>query len=298
MNKLNGVLNELKGTFLDSKLWIDIGSDIMWSVILIVFAIIIVRVVHKMIEQFFWVRRKTNLSQTTKRDTTLIKLLQNIASYVIWFIVLTTVLSNFGVKVESIIAGAGIAGIAIGFGAQTLVKDIITGFFIIFENQFDVGDYVRINTTGTTVAEGTVQSIGLRSTRIKSFTGELTILPNGTMNEIVNFSINNSVAVFDISVSSEEQISKVQEVLNPYLLTLPEKYSDLVKPPEMLGVDIASAGETRIKFSAETLPNNHVKVSRLLRGDIKEYLDSHGIHVPMPRILMYNQPNKGDHSAK
>ncbi|QYA43636.1 mechanosensitive ion channel family protein [Macrococcoides bohemicum] len=279
-------------------MWLNIATDILWSIMLIIIAVIIVRIVNKFIEQFFRVRRKTNFSQSTKRDTTLIKLLQNIASYVIWFIVLTTILSNFGVKVESIIAGAGIAGIAIGFGAQTLVKDVITGFFIIFENQFDVGDYVRINTTGTTVAEGTVQSIGLRSTRIKSFTGELTILPNGTMNEIVNFSVNNSIAIFDISVSSEENISHIESLLQPYLLTLPEKYADLVKAPEMLGVEMVSAGETKIRMSAETLPNNHVKVSRILRGDIKEFLDQNGIHVPMPRVVMYNQPNKGDHNAK
>lgn len=295
---MNDIINELKVIFFDTKMWLNIATDILWSIMLIIIAVIIVRVVNKFIEQFFRVRRKTNFSQSTKRDTTLIKLLQNIASYVIWFIVLTTILSNFGVKVESIIAGAGIAGIAIGFGAQTLVKDVITGFFIIFENQFDVGDYVRINTTGTTVAEGTVQSIGLRSTRIKSFTGELTILPNGTMNEIVNFSVNNSIAIFDISVSSEENISHIESILQPYLLTLPEKYTDLVKAPEMLGVEMVSAGETKIRMSAETLPNNHVKVSRILRGDIKEFLDQNGIHVPMPRVVMYNQPNKGDHNAK
>jgi len=298
VNVVNDIINELKVIFFDTKMWLNIATDILWSIMLIIIAVIIVRIVNKFIEQFFRVRRKTNFSQSTKRDTTLIKLLQNIASYVIWFIVLTTILSNFGVKVESIIAGAGIAGIAIGFGAQTLVKDVITGFFIIFENQFDVGDYVRINTTGTTVAEGTVQSIGLRSTRIKSFTGELTILPNGTMNEIVNFSVNNSIAIFDISVSSEENISHIESILQPYLLTLPEKYADLVKAPEMLGVEMVSAGETKIRMSAETLPNNHVKVSRILRGDIKEFLDQNGIHVPMPRVVMYNQPNKGDHNAK
>lgn len=201
-------------------------------------------------------------------------------------------MSNFGVKVESIIAGAGVAGIAIGFGAQTLVKDIITGFFIIFENQFDVGDYVKINTTGTTVAEGTVQSIGLRSTRIRSFTGELTILPNGTMNEIVNFSVNNSLAVFDITVSSEENLEDVEALIKPYLGTLMDKYDDLIKSPEILGVEAVSAGEAKIKIAAETLPNHHVKVARMLRRDLKDYLDSNGVKVPMPRMIMYNQPDK------
>ncbi|WP_248490703.1 mechanosensitive ion channel family protein, partial [Staphylococcus aureus] len=91
-----------------------------------------------------------------------------------FFIVITTILSKFGISVEGVIASAGVVGLAVGFGAQTIVKDVITGFFIIFESQFDVGDYVKINNGGTTVAEGTVKSIGLRSTRINTISGELT----------------------------------------------------------------------------------------------------------------------------
>ena len=278
---------------LDSEMWKNIGVNTFWSIIIVLSAFVVIKVLHVAIAQFFKVRRLSNLSLSEKRDTTLIKLLQNITTYVVWFVVLTTVLSNMGIKVESLIAGAGIAGIALGFGAQTLVKDIITGFFIIFESQFDVGDYVRINTGGTKVAEGTVQSIGLRSTRIRSFTGELTILPNGTMNEIVNFSVNNSVAVFEVSISSEENIRAVEEMLTPYLETLKDKYEDVVKTPEILGVDMVKAGEAVIKIAAETLPNNHVKVSRLLRGDLKDFLDSHGVKAPVPRMVMYNQPKGG-----
>ncbi|WP_243715921.1 mechanosensitive ion channel family protein [Macrococcus hajekii] len=278
---------------LDAEMWKSIGLNTFWSIIIIFVAFIIIKLLHFVISQFFQVRRLSRLSNSEKRDTTLVKLLQNIVTYVVWFIVLTTVLSNMGIKVESLIAGAGVAGIAIGFGAQTLVKDVITGFFIIFESQFDVGDYVRINTGGTKVAEGTVQSIGLRSTRIRSFTGELTILPNGTMNEIVNFSVNNSVAVFEVSISSEENIGAVEAMLEPYLATLKDKYEDVVKVPEILGVDMVKAGEAVIKISAETLPNNHTKVSRLLRGDLKDFLDAKGVRAPVPRMVMYNQPKGG-----
>lgn len=290
---LNDFINEVITPFTDPVMWKSLLSNIIWAIFIVIIAMIVIKVVHKSIAQFFIVRRKSNFSQSVKRDVTLVKLLENIASYVIWFIVLTTILGNFGVKVESIIAGAGVAGIAIGFGAQTLVKDIITGFFIIFENQFDVGDYVRINTTGTTVAEGTVQSIGLRSTRIRSFTGELTILPNGTMNEIVNFSINNSVAVFEISVSSEENLEQVEEILKPYLEELMEKYDDLMSTPEILGVDMVKAGEALIKIAAETLPNNHARMARILRRDLKDFLDANGIKAPVPRMVMYNQQKGG-----
>ncbi|TDM10432.1 mechanosensitive ion channel family protein [Macrococcus lamae] len=293
MTYFNDFLQEVVKPFTDPVLWTTIVKNIFWAIVTIICAIIIIKFAHKFIEQFFNVRRRSNLSQSEKRDITLIKLLQNIASYVVWFIVITTILSNFGIKVESIIAGAGVAGIAIGFGAQTLVKDIITGFFIIFENQFDVGDYVRINTTGTKVAEGTVQSIGLRSTRIRSFTGELTILPNGTMNEIVNFSVNNSVAVFEVSVSSDENLAEVEQLLEPYLESLREKYEELTAIPEILGVEMVKAGEAVIKIAAETLPNNHTKIARLLRRDLKGFLDKQGIKAPVPRMIMYNQPKGG-----
>lgn len=290
---LNDFFREVITPFTDPVMWKTLFTNILWAIFIIIGAMIVIKIVHKSITQFFIVRRKSNLSHSVKRDVTLVKLLENIASYVIWFIVLTTILGNFGVKVESIIAGAGVAGIAIGFGAQTLVKDIITGFFIIFENQFDVGDYVRINTTGTTVAEGTVQSIGLRSTRIRSFTGELTILPNGTMNEIVNFSINNSVAVFEVSVSSEENLERVEDLLRPYLEVLMDRYDDLTETPEILGVDTVKAGEAMIKIAAETLPNNHARMSRILRRDLKDFLDANGIKAPMPKMIMYNQQRGG-----
>lgn len=289
----NEFMREVVSPFSNPDMWKIITKNIFWAIIIIIIAMILIKIVNSAIEKFFLVRRKSNLSHSEKRDITLVKLLQNIAGYIIWFIVITTVLSNFGVKVESIIAGAGVAGIAVGFGAQTIVKDIITGFFIIFENQFDVGDYVRINTSGTTVAEGTVQSIGLRSTRIRAFTGELIILPNGTMNEIVNFSVNNSVAVFEISVSSNENLSKVEKILEPYLDSLPEKYEEITKTPVILGVEMVKAGEAIIKIAAETLPNNHNHVSRLLRRDLKELLDSQGIKAPVPRMVMYNQPKGG-----
>lgn len=221
----------------------------------------------------------------------MVNLLQNVVSYVVWFIVATTILSNLGIRVESIIAGAGVVGLAIGFGAQALVKDVITGFFIIFENQFDVGDYVKINTTGTTVAEGTVQSIGMRSTRILSFEGDLTILPNGTMNEIVNFSIHNGMAIVEIPVSIKENLDKVEQKLEVFLPTIKEKYAIFVNEPEILGVETVTAGEATIKIAGETEPNAHGTGARILRREIKSFFDKEGIQSPIPTMVSYNPNN-------
>ena len=149
-------------------------------------------------------------------------MIQNLISYVVWFIVLTSILSRFGISVSAILAGAGVVGVAVGFGAQTIVKDIITGFFIIFEGQFDVSDYVQINASGVTIAEGTVKTIGLRSTRIQSDTGEIYTLPNGMISEIVNYSATDvcyrCLPIVMIPISPNENYKVIEEKLLTFYL--------------------------------------------------------------------------------
>lgn len=269
--------------------WIE---QIFIGLFYIILAFIIIKILHKLIEKFFTTKYGTKrVGKSNKRAKTMVNLLQNVVSYVVWFIVATTILSNLGIRVESIIAGAGVVGLAIGFGAQALVKDVITGFFIIFENQFDVGDYVKINTTGTTVAEGTVQSIGMRSTRILSFEGDLTILPNGTMNEIVNFSIHNGMAIVEIPVSIKEDLDKVEQKLEVFLPTIKEKYAIFVNEPEILGVETVTAGEATLKIAGETEPNAHGTGARILRREIKSFFDKEGIQSPIPTMVSYNPNN-------
>ena len=177
MNQIKHILSSLFEPLTKIETYENLVSKIIMILIYIIVALIVIAILNKVIEQAFKIQNKSK--KEVKTFKTLISLVQNVVKYIVWFIVLTTILSKFGISVEGVIASAGVVGVAVGFGAQTIVKDIITGFFIIFENQFDVGDYVKINSGGTTVAEGTVKSIGLRSTRINTISGELTILPNG-----------------------------------------------------------------------------------------------------------------------
>nr|WP_263314440.1 mechanosensitive ion channel family protein [Mammaliicoccus sp. Marseille-Q6498] len=292
MSKIMYIIHELIDPFMDPNNWQKWVEQILIGLFYIVIAFIAIKVLHKIVEKFFTTKYGTKrVGKSNKRAKTMVNLLQNIISYVVWFIVATTILSNLGIRVESIIAGAGVVGLAIGFGAQTLVKDVITGFFIIFENQFDVGDYVKINTTGTTVAEGTVQSIGLRSTRILSFAGDLTILPNGTMNEIVNYSIHNGMAIAEIPVSIKEDLDDVERKLEKFLPTLRKKYEIFIKDPEILGVETVTAGEATIKIAGETAPNEHSTGARILRREIKTFFDREGIQAPIPTMVSYNPNN-------
>ena len=185
MNQLKHILSSLFEPLTKVETYENLITKVIMILIYILVAIVVIAILNKIIEQAFKIQNKSK--KEIKTFKTLISLVQNIVKYIVWFVVITTILSKFGISVEGIIASAGVVGIAVGFGAQTIVKDIITGFFIIFENQFDVGDYVKINSSGTTVAEGTVKSIGLRSTRINTISGELTILPNGSMGKLRTF---------------------------------------------------------------------------------------------------------------
>ena len=120
--------------------------------------------------------------------------------------------------------------LAVGFGAQSLVKDVITGFFIVFEDQFAVGDQVQI---GTVYGSSRLE-IGLRTTKVKSYTGELHIIPNGQISDVINYSIYNSIAIIDISVSYESDIEKVENIIKEFLQDLPNKYEELVSIPDIL----------------------------------------------------------------
>ena len=218
----------------------------------------------------------------------------NVAAYIIYFIAILMALETIDVNVKGLIAGAGIVGLAVGFGAQSLVKDVITGFFIIFEDQFAVGDYVRIGQL-----EGTVEEIGLRTTKIKNATGELNIIPNGNIFEVTNFSVHNSVAVVDIGISYEGDVERAERVITYLLEGMPARYEDLVRVPELLGIQSFGPSEVVLRITAETLPMRHFYIARQLRKELKETLDANGIEIPYPRMVMYSRKDEGsDQSAK
>ena len=253
---------------------------------------IVIAISRKVVTKFFKVNEKKKTRYKIKRSETLSTLVQNLISYVVWFIVLTSVLSRFGISVSAILAGAGVVGLAVGFGAQTVVKDIITGFFVIFEGQFDVSDYVQINSSGVTIAEGTVQTIGLRSTRIQSDTGEVYTLPNGTISEIVNYSKTDVSPLITIPISPNEDYDVIEKELKAFLPTLKDKYDMFVAAPDLLGLDSIDGNEMVIKLLAHVKPGMHFPGQRLLRKEIISYFNDVGIHTPKPTLVKLEDEEK------
>ncbi|WP_033544054.1 mechanosensitive ion channel family protein [Planococcus sp. CAU13] len=283
---------EVKGKLMDEEMWISLGFIFMKIVLIIIAAYIIVIVTRLLIRKTFSVRIRGPLKYNERRQQTLSKLLENVVAYVVYFIAIIAVLSAIKIDITGLIAGAGVLGLAVGFGAQNLVRDVITGFFIIFEDQFSVGDYVRIGQ-----AEGTVEEIGLRTTKVKAWTGELFIFPNGTVTDIVNFSIHNSIAVVDVNISNESDIAKVESLIMEFLGTLQDRYEQIIKPAELLGVQSLTTTEVVMRITAETLPMQHFAVARSVRRDLKEFLDRRGVEIPYPRMVMVQRSPEASGSA-
>ena len=284
-----GLIESLVAELKDPDLWIGIGTDVLFAVALIIVAGIIVKVLNRIIENYFTFKSKAKLKGknpkpgNVKRNKTLINVLQNAVSIFIWFVVFVMVLETFGVPVATLLAGAGVVGLAIGFGAQSLVKDMLTGFFILLENQFDTGDFVRINTSGTTVAEGEVLSMGLRISKIQGYEGELFIIPNGTINEVINFSKYNSISFLDINLSLTEDLDHVEDLLNSYETAM-DADDSLVEKPQVLGLNDIVNGEAIMRVMLITQPMEHFGATRRNRKAIKNHLAENGVYISVPSM--------------
>ncbi|WP_271398285.1 mechanosensitive ion channel family protein [Salinicoccus roseus] len=277
-------IGEITDNLKDPELWMGVASKLIQALILIIAAMILVRIVNRMIDNFFKVKSKSRLKGSSKRNQTLINVLQNAATVFIWFVAIMMVLETFSLPVRTLLAGAGVVGLAIGFGAQSLVKDMITGFFIILENQFDKGDFVRVNTSGTTVAEGEVLSLGLRASKIQGWEGELFIIPNGTINEVVNFSRYNAISMLDMNVSVEEDLDSVENILEQFFEAHWQEEEMLISKPEILGLQGIENGEAIIRIMLETQPMEHFGVTRRMRKAIKNHLEGKGIYISVPKM--------------
>ncbi|WP_139492491.1 mechanosensitive ion channel family protein [Brevibacillus dissolubilis] len=279
------LFTQIYGYLSNPVLWVGIGVALVKIIVIMLAARIVVSIMEAAVNRIFQNREGSKIQFDQRRVETLRVLVNNVTRYTIYFLTILLVLKQLGFDLQPVLVSAGVLGLAVGFGAQSLVRDVITGFFIIFEDQFAVGDTVTINNL-----TGTVIEIGLRITKIKSWTGEVHIFPNGTINQVTNFSVQNSVAVVDISVAYEEDIDRVKAELKDILKSVKETDENIIGDPQVLGVQAFGPSEVTIRVTAETKPNQHHGVVRNLRQLIKTEFDKRGIEIPYPKTVMVNAP--------
>ena len=227
-----------------------------------------------------------------QRATTLTHSLSYVIRLVIWSLALLMILDQFAVSLAPLIAGAGIAGVALGFGAQSLVRDFLSGFFILLENQFGVGDVIEANATGLTVT-GKVEQISLRTTSVRAFDGTLHFIPNGNIQSVGNRSKGWARAIVDIGIGYGESLERVNGVLDGLfeeIRTDPKLASAIISGPEVLGVEMMTDYEVVLRIVAEVRPSRRFDIERELRGRVKERFDREGIEIPFPHRVMISRP--------
>src|SRR4051794_26773439 len=251
-----------------------------------------------------WVRRRQTGEQThtqelrdlaaatrrVQRAKTMGDLLKSVITGVLIAVFGTMILSQLGVNIAPIIASAGILGIALGFGAQSLVKDFLSGVFMIFEDQFGVGDVIDVG-----AASGTVEAVSLRVTRLRDLDGTVWYVPNGEILRVGNKSQNWSRAVVDIGVGYDEDLARARRVLAEVAHDLWEDddFRDvIIEEPEVTGVEALNPDAITLRVLVKTAPLQQWAVARELRQRIKARFDHEGIEIPFPQRVVWHRDGR------
>jgi small conductance mechanosensitive channel len=256
-------------------------------VLTIVLSVLVRRFRHKL-EGSPSVTQELNL----QRIATLTSALSTTGIVVVWTVTLLLILSVFDVPLGPLFASAGVAGVALGFGAQSIVKDTLSGFFILLENQFGVGDIVELQTTAQPVT-GKVEALTLRVTSLRAYDGTLHTVPNGNIQLVSNRSRGWARAIVDVRVAFGEDVDRVRGVLEALFEELHADTTlvDWIRDgPSVLGVDSMADYAMVIRVVAETRPSKRIDTERVLRERIARRLDDEGIRVPLPPTLRPGEP--------
>ena len=265
-----------------SNTWMSVFGDVgnvvsaitlNWITVFRVIAIILLMIVITKIASFIIEKVKPKTGKGRSAQT----LLRSAVNYVGVIITVFWCLSALGVNVSTLVAGAGILALAISFGAQSLIEDVVTGIFLVFEEQFNVGDYIEVDGF-----RGTVENIGIRVTTVKGPGSNFKIINNSNIRNILNRSQQTSIA------TTKEDIEKVEKVFDELFPKLVEKYPDIfLEPPQNFGVDELGDNGVTFKIGASINEKDLFKAPRVMNREIKIAFDKAGVEIPFPQVVVH-----------
>ena len=270
--------------------------------ILILFSLVlrIVTIAFNRLESLLMVRaeksKHTDTDEAGKRIKTLIGIARSVVRILLWFTVLMILLQQLGANIAPVLASAGIIGLAVGFGAQELVRDVISGFFMLLENQIRAGDVAIINGTG-----GVVEKIELRTTTLRDASGVVHVFQNGKVNSLSNMTKEWSAIVFDIGVAYKENTSHVMSVMQQVgdeLQADPEWSDKIIAAIEVQGLDRFDDSAIIIRARIKTRPIQQWSVGREYRKRLKEAFDRENIEIPFPHRTLFLHNESGSDATK
>ena len=225
-------------------------------------------------------KQNENIPLEEKRLKTLSKLFKSIATYVIYFIAIITCLDMVGFSIMTILAGAGVVSLAVAFGAQSIVEDLMSGIFIVLENQYSVGEFVSIDGI-----LGTVSEIGMKTTKVLTESGELMIIRNGSVGTVINYSRHAQRRFVTVGIAYEENIENAKAVIQHACDIIGERYKDdFDQLPYVQGVTDLADSSVVIRTTFTSWNWTQDPISRALRQEIKEQLDNAGVEISYPKV--------------
>jgi len=272
------------------------SHGVLLLVILVAAALVhwIARLAVRRVQRRFETAEGLTAELDLQRANTLTHALSYLTRVVIWTLAALLLLGQVGVNLGPLIAGAGIAGVALGFGAQSLVKDFLSGFFILLENQYGVGDVITVNTDEQLT--GKVERIDLRVTQVRGYDGTLHFIPNGTISVVGNRTRGWARAIVDVGVGYGEDTDRVRAVLEELFEELRQD-EDIngwfLDGPKVVGVENLGEYEVVVRTIADVRPSKRFDATRELRRRIKHRFDQRGIEIPFPyRVMIQKAPEQ------
>jgi len=269
--------------FFQSTLGI-ISIKIIYVLLILIVSGIAIRIFKRMTKKAV----AKSKAEGNMRAGTILTIINSTVKYVIYFIAFAAIMSVFGVNIAPIIASAGVVGVAVAFGAQSLVKDVITGLFIMLEDSYAVGDYVRAG--GVT---GFVTEVGLRSTKIRDWTNEIHIVPNGNIAVITNYSKEDLTCFIDIPLAYGEQSERAIEVLQTALAKFNADFAEQAPNAQYLGINAFEDNRMLIKICLTADANAQAGLERACRLYCKDAFDNAGIKMPAAYTMLSEQKALG-----
>ncbi len=255
-------------------------KEIVGPVLIILVSIVIYLFLKQVVNNVFRFKSKRI---DNKKSKTINGLINNLIKYFIIVIDLVMILDIFGIDTKTLIASLGIVGLVAGLAVQDTLKDFVAGVSIIFENQYRIGDTITVKGF-----RGEVIDLGIKSTKIKAYTGEIMIIPNHLIEEVINHSLEKSVAIIDIPVSYNTDIDKLEDVLSNLFSKLNKSIKGLKGDIKLLGLQSFDDSSVSYRVTVDTVPMEHLQIERVLRREIKEALDSNNIEIPFPQVVVHN----------
>ena len=271
--------NSLFGDVDQIKRVLNIQWVRIFKVIVIVLFMMIVKLVLKIVME--------KIKPKTPKGASIYSMVKSFSGYAIALILLIWCLSAIGINLSTIFASIGIVALIIGFAAESLIEDVVTGLFLVFEDEFNVGDIIEYNGF-----RGTVTNIGVRVTSIQDPGGNIKLVNNSDMRNILNRSRTNSNAVCDVPVSYAANLADTETALKAIAASLPEKYPEVFRTePEYLGVQTLDASSVNLRFIAKVNEGDIYKAARLMNREFKIGMDEAGIEIPFQQVVVHKGDN-------